>query len=34
MDTTPEPSEEMVAPPKSIVCPDKNKSLNLLSEDP
>ena len=30
IDTVPVPSDDMVAPPKSIVCPAKNNSLNLL----
>ena len=34
IDTVPVPSEEMVAPPKSIVCPARNNSLNLLDEEP
>ena len=34
IDTVPVPSEEIVAPPKSIVCPARNNSLNLLDEEP
>ena len=33
-DTVPVPSESIIAPPRSIVCPSRNNSLNLFDELP